>query len=505
MTKFNGTNFVCTCDKFGFLALVPPPTTGRLDQWPPPAVGSGPQLANDGDLSDPLADGARHQLQAFDATNYVGANQANKFQQQQQQVGLLTSVFIFIGVTLLVLSTAAFVAKTVIRAAAQSRLGQKQQSFLNGGPTTGPLAADHNLLASDPLVVGGAGAASQSTASIIGLANAQPTAAGTLMGAYGTESNHYKAHQQQLYAAHLSHSPLGAYSTARPAGNSNKLLQFAEWLSKPSRWLARLSSAAGDKSDSMIHHRVISTGGHSTLASHSAASLGYKSHFQNGYTTSLGLHNNRTLISQQQPTTAATTTTTTTTTGGGQSSNSSYVSSSAYYEEIGPGNLTKVSSSQLSGATSGAPTHTLVDPFKRNDQQHLFGQRQHHHHNHHQHHQHHHQLPQHQGQWPAGGEQVSYSLEPSQQQQQHLAYGQPTSMAVNPTLGKLGQSHNNNNQNDLSPLQSSSSSSSAGSQHSPATSVTTANGSTPRHYLFASPSAVSAYKQQQHQFRGTNH
>lgn len=252
-------------------------------------------------------------------------------------------------------------------------------------------------------------------------------------------------------------------------------IQLLGWLlRKPSSWFSSANDEVnnGLKSDQMTQHRLVGGGASSTLLTrHSNGTLAYhKSQFQNGYTTSLGLHqaHNQMLSNQQvnhqhQRQVGST--------GSGQSamplnasSNSSYVSSSAYYEEIG---ATNSSNNLVTRVNANSPT-LVMDPFRRQDNHFaMAGSNQ-------------------QQQWrPINNSgTISYSMEPQKQAQQQTH------------LAMINKQHLHT---DLSPLQSSSSSSTGSA------SVVTGN-TTPRHYLFASPSAVSAYKQQQHQhLRGPQH
>lgn len=446
-TKSSSAEHVCRCDRFGFLALfanapsqmLQVPLAGADFQWPPaplePAYGESEQAGRPDSAALP---------------DYIGPAQTKPAQQHQQALGFWTTAFIVVGLLLFVITLAALIANATLRANAQSRLGKKQQDFLTGGgaasmlahhrdlsagPTTGPLT-DHSLMSDEQLITGGTNTAAGTTqsSSIIGLS-------GHAAGYH--EPGCYKAAHQQLYAAHLA--PMGPLG-----GPANRWTSWARWL-RPSRWL---SSSASHSKELMIQHRVI---GNSSLAS--AGSLAhYKGQYQNGYTTNL--HQSPAVA--QMPLNAP------------SSSTSSYVSSSAYYEEIGPGNLTRVSTNQLS-----RPTHTVVDPFK--PRQPVADQQQH------QHLMSHHPQPvQHSlAQWSAGAGPPPMEAQQHQQQQPISGFGQPA-------LNNYKQFHT-----DLSQLQngnSQSSSSSAGSQHSASTNLTSANGSTPRHYLFASPSAVTAYK-----------
>lgn len=473
LTRSNGTHFVCTCDKFGFISLAINPNSALQFavqgdfQWAPSTPISLDSLSNE------LEPQSRQPYESpfIQSTNKVASTGSSS-------LGLTSTVLVCLGVCLLIFFVAAFVVQVAQRRAAgsHSRLGKKQQSFLDalnglggntGPPTGGSLAAtEHNLMGSDPLV---SGSATQS-ASIIGLA-----------GSAGAAANQasYKAHNQQLYAAaHLSHS---SYSTGLHSTDRSVARRLVGWIARPSRWLANIVGggaanglAKGERS--MIHHRVLggssalSQGAHSMGAA--SATLAYKTgQCQNGYTTSMGLyHPSQQHHHQQRPFMN----------GGRQqhlnsSSNSSYVSSSAYYEEIGPGNLTKVNTNQLATQT------TIVDPFKttRAGQEYHWQQQQ------------------------MNNQVSACTLNPANQQHNfafqhgHLHAGQHAQHLTTNRVASANQQHIHS---DLSPLQSSSGSSSAGSQHSSAaTSVTNAANSTPRHYLFASPTAVNAYKQQQQQ------
>ena len=547
LSEHNATNYVCACDRFGFVALVQqslagpsgfPALQGDPFQWPPSgAPMNDPLLGAGGNL---LAMGADQHQQLSDPRAYDSSFVVNK-PQQQQPLGLVAYSFVLIGVALLVLSLVGVLINVILRFTGRSRLSKKHQSFfesMRNGTTTGPLAADHNLMGSSPLV---SGAATTQSGSIIGLATGASNGGpmGQLCsGSAPLGSSHYKTlGHQQLYSAHVgAHSAapmIEAYASSSSSGAAASGAlhwpsRLASWLfGRPLDWLAGLTSTgapngaphASAKTDRMIQHRIVGGGATiGTLAYH-------KSQYQNGYTTSPGLHHHAHPQHQLAHHQTLARPYLTSSGNGSQSgvplnpsSSSSYVSSSAYYEEIGSANLTKVNASQLSGMghqQSGASNQlTSLDPFMKQHQQ----QRGHyleHAQNQHEHHPH-----------PLSAGQTAGFQQAHQQQTFHQwltpshTGGNTAPISLNAPNGSLGQ-HQPQQQmslitkqhlhNDLSPLQSSSSSS-AGSQHSnsaAAASLTNgaANGSnaaTPRHFLFASPIAVNAYKQQQ-QFRGHHH
>lgn len=403
--RSNLTNHICRCDSFGFLQLttssqyvLQPPNMVVPDftQWPS-------QDQPDGFFANP--------------TPHSYLNPPAK--QGPTSVGAWATVFIVFGLSLLVISIVAFVISLVLKTRAQSRIAKKHANFLS---TTGPLAVDHSLM-----IGGDSGNSPQNSsnsvgtthsASIVGLSQA------TICAGSNGSANNYKSTNHQLYASHL------------PPIDSNYLASksiLPVWLSnwfKSTRWLSTTTASrfgVGNKTKNDmngIQHSIIgpnANGGSMT--------------YQNGYTTNIHHHhlhhqlqqaNSRMplTLSHQPP----------------SSSTSSYVSSSAYYEEIGPGNLTKVNANQLVSNRA----LTMVDPFRRpaQDQQHLL----------------------------------------TSNGQQH--WPQTTATTFNQ------QHHDLSQQQQLQQQQSSASS--AGSQHSATTNMTSV--STSRHYLFASPSAVNAYK-----------
>jgi hypothetical protein len=531
LSKYNATNFFCSCDRFGFVALTP--STLSSSSQVPPSLLNGLQ----GDHSQWSSmnhillnsDGAPIDPRAYDPAYMV--NKPLQQQQQQQSLGIVTYTFVIVGVALLILSVAGLAVNVIIKLRGHSRLSKKHQNFfesMRDGPTTGPLAADHNLMGSNPLVTG---AATTQSASIIGLATGGGGSGGaTTLGPMGqicssstpTNASTYKAHQQ-LYSAHIgAHSPpmMEAYSSSKARRWPARLVG---WLvERPSTWLSNLSSSDGSngahahKTDRMIQHRVIGSN------SSTIGTLAYqKSQYQNGYTTSPGLHNP---IHQQHHQTIARAYLSSAGGNGSQSgvplnpsSNSSYVSSSAYYEEIGSGNLTKVNANQLSGMSqpSGSSQQASLDPFMMKQRHYIDAQ------NHHQSHQP--TIPNSQGTQQQQPQQHHQQVFHQWQTQARADNNNASTISFPPPIGQTGGQHHHpmslitkqHLHNDLSPLQSSSSSS-AGSQHSgsanPANGAANgSNGTTPRHFLFASPIAVNAYKQQQQQqqqqqqFRGHHH
>lgn len=491
----NSTNHVCRCDQFGFVSLTTSPSNQQVPtsifgefNWPP-MFGSG--SSSNSQQQSPVDN---EQRSPFDfqpdstGTNIGGKNvdlissapsYINSQNKQQASLGVWSTIFVVLGISLLVVTFVAFFINFILKSSSQNRLNKKQAAFsasilqratggigtgndLNGLSTTGPIA-DHSLLGNiDPIV--------NHSPSQVGSSN-HSTAASMLAGLSSQSGYHnYKAHQQ-LYTSHLPPIEVSC---------SNPVKRWTRWaaLLKPSRWPP--FSSVGKGVDQIIEHRVIG----STIG---PGSVSYKSQYQNGYTTALH-HSHQSTATSQVPLAAP------------SSSTSSYVSSSAYYEEIGPGNLTKINTSQLTN--NNRSTHTIVDPFKRHippaDQQQLLTANQ-------QSHIRHQPWQTSSGPTTTVGATttttaLSYSLDSQQQQQQqqsqqsYLNYGQPLSAIFK-------QQHNNNN--DLNQVQSSSSS--AASQHSASTSITTANGSTPRHYLFASPNAVNAYKSSMSQQTLHNH
>lgn len=447
--RFNATNHICRCTQFGFVALSAAPSQVPNTIGQNVNMGPWPQLPGSPNSIDFMDDSMSQQATAFGAgassrrgvgdvpPTFIGAQKQQP--SQQQSVGFWTTIFIVFGLSLLVVSLAAFVIQTIVRINSQSRLNKKQGFLaagsilghntardLSGGPTTGPLSADHGLMGQASLT-GSPATGTNHSASIIGL---------TQSACHG-----YKTHQQ-LYAAH--------YPAIEPCNAvANKWRSLTSWL-RPSRWLA----AGRDKSVDhlgVIQHRVIG----STIGGRPIGSA-CKSQFQNGYTTSLHHpHNHQSAATSQLPLAAP------------SSSTSSYVSSSAYYEEIGPGNLTKVNTCQL----ANGQRHTIVEPFKRpsTDQQQLLNESNHLH-NHHQ-------------QQQSGWTTIN---------QQHLGGYDQRSIQASKQQQHL---HNDLSHLHQNPSQSSGSSGSS-SQHSASTNMTSVNGGaqTPRHYLFASPQAVSAYE-----------
>jgi len=457
--NLNQTNHVCRCDHFGFVSLtnsqtqVPPMSSLADFHWPqlqeqeqeqrqrqrhqPRGGGQLEGQANELLLLDSLglAQGAAT------APAYINAHQSTQTQTQPQQhqhsqpkQGLpWPSALMLLGLALLLVSLATLLASAILRASANSRAAKKQQGFLAAaGPVLGQQQQQQQCgPPGGPLVDSAEPAplADQARA-------AQPN---PIIGLTQPACHAYKAHQQ-LYAAHLSGAPAQSYALAA----NSRWASWTGWL-KPRRWLSAASAGRP------VQHRVLGA----SLAG--AASSAYKSHYQNGYTTSL-----RQTAGAHLPLNAP-------------SSASSYVSSSAYYEEIGPANLAKVSTGQLANSR----THTVVDPFKCQppaaDQQQLLASP----HNQHQHHLQHQLHLQHQ--WPPAGS-LPYALESQHQQEcrQSSSYVQPLSS---------GLANHRQQANDLSQTQSSSSSAASAGLV-----VAAASASTPRHYLFASPSAVSAYK-----------
>lgn len=452
--KVNATSHICRCSQFGFVSLISQATQQQpvgqdilLQQWPTN------QLAVD----SAIANGEQ-------PSSYIGAQ--GKLGQQQQSVGTWTAIFIAFGLFLLIIFVTAFLINAFIRASSQSRLNKKPSSFfsaaggfigqhhrdLSGGPTTGPLV-DHSLVGGvgDSLVAGNNGT----------------TQSGSIIGLTQSAYQGYKTHQQSaLYAAHLP-----------PMTGMCRRNRWPRWtqLLDPSRWFSSRS-----KEDQMIQHRVI---GSSLSSCKTPGSVSHKSTYQNGYTTA-GLHHPSSVVNHagsMLPMAAP------------SSSTSSYVSSSAYYEEIGPGNLTKVNTNQIN---NNPRTQTLVDPFKRTP----LDQQQHQH-------QHQHVTGQQATMWiqqPNSAGITSYPLDQSNYgnslQQQH----QMSMLPVNGFQQQLqpNQQIQNNDLNQMQQQQHTpSSAGSGGSQHS--------SSSTPRHYLFASPTAVNAYKnsmsQQQQQATTLNH
>lgn len=492
LSRYNTTNFSCTCDKFGFLQLSQQYYVSSTGLSPPASFG----VQNEGQFqwgAQPYdasqSDTTQFDPRLYDPQSSYVVNKGQLANGGSGSTGIVSSIMIVTGVVALIVFIGGLIVCTVPRLSSQTKLTKKQQSFFdplgNGvNGTTEPLT-DHNLMGSDPLV---SSAATTHSASIIGLStSANVQLCGTRAPPSVNELN-YKPHQ--LYAHHPP--MIEAYSTGAGHAKERWPLKIFDWLiQRPASWLSGHlgyrgcnqveGQLGGGKSSHIIQHRLMggTNSGSTLLEGHhhtNTSSSGYHSHlhqhknqYQNGYTTSLGLH---------QPIHAHGTRAQISSTGSqsvvplNSSSNSSYVSSSAYYEEIGPGNLTKVNTS-----------HTIVEPFKR--QQHYDQHMQH------QSLQHPHLFQQWQQQQQqqtnvANQSTISYSMEA----QRNTAV-QPMSLITKQHL-----------HNDLSPLQSSSSSS-AGSQHSAATN---GNGgaTTPRHYLFASSSAVSAYKQQQQQHQHQN-
>lgn len=478
----NVTNHICRCDQFGFVALT---TSASNQQVPTSILGDfhWPTMFGTGasqQQQQPIDNEPRSPIDFPPDLTSVGSNSMKNVDfidsapslirnnKQQASLGVWSTIFVVLGISLLVVSFVAFFINFILKSSSQTRLSKKQAGFsasilhrvtggggtsndLNGLSTTGPIA-DHSLIGSiDPIV--------NHSPSQVGITNASNSTTASMMAGLSQSAYHhnYKAHQQ-LYTSHLP--PIEVCSNP-----IKRWTRWAAWL-KPSNW-PPFSSSVAKGVDQIIEHRVIG----STIG---PGSVSYKSQYQNGYTTALH-HSHQSTANSQVPLAAP------------SSSTSSYVSSSAYYEEIGPGNLTKINTNQLTSRN----THTIVDPFKRQiqaptaDQQQALTSNQQSQHVHHQ-------------PWQSSGPTtapvgsttaLSYPPDSQQHQQQpYLNYGQPLSAIFK----QQQQNNNNNNNNDLNQVQSSSSS--AASQHSTSTSLTTANGSTPRHYLFASPSAANAYK-----------
>lgn len=272
LSKYNATNFVCSCDAFGFVVLTQQfgLNTGFQSiqndhiQWPASTI-------NDLSLGGIGGNQLLGDHQSIDSRVYDPAYMVNRSQQQQQQqqsLGIVTYVFVIIGVALLTLSVAGMVINVTLRLTGQSRLSKKQQSLfesLRNGPTTGPIAADHNLMGSDPLV---SGAATTHSASIIGLASGVAGSngggpMGQMCAAGSTATNgssNYKTHQQ-LYSAHMgAHSPpmMEAYSS--PSSRRWPVRLVGWLLERPASWLSYLTSSNSsdsNKADRMIQHRII--------------------------------------------------------------------------------------------------------------------------------------------------------------------------------------------------------------------------------------------------------
>lgn len=328
-----------------------------------------------------------------------------------------STIFLVFALFLLVISTLVFVINLLIKTKAHhSRIASEQANFLS---TTGPLTVDHNL------IIGGDSPQSSSnlnetnnSISIVGLSQSTIFAGGN-----SSSSNGYKSANHQLYASHLPPIDPSCLAT-----NSN----VPPWLTRWFNSARQLSSAVAGK-----FSKVRTANSNDTRSSQHH---GNSSTYQSGYTTNLSHHNQHLLHQLQQANSSLPLTFCYHQPP--SSSTSSYDSSSAYYEEIGPGNLTKVNANQLVANR----TLNMVDPFRSSaqDQQHL--------------------------------------LTSNGQQQ-----WQPTAAA---TFNHHHQ-HQLNNQHDLNTLQprQQSSASSTGSATTNLPSV-----ATPRHYLFASPSAMNAYK-----------
>lgn len=446
--RVNATSHICRCSRFGFVSLISHatqqqqhPAQDMLAQWP-----TTNQL-------DSAAVGDSQQQQQS-SSSYVGA----PGKQQQQSVGIWAAIFIALGLFLLIVFVAAFLINVFIRVSgSQSRLSKKKPCFffgqhqrdLSGGPTTGPLV-DHSLGGGDSL-----------SGATTATGNNGTTQSGSIIGLTQSAYQGYKTHQQ-LYAAHLPHTMGGMCGGG--GARRHRWLQFLN----PARWLGL---SRGKNHDQMIQHRVIGSsslsGGTKTPGTMSHKSTTY----QNGYTMAGLHHHHHSVVNGANIPLAAP-----------SSSTSSYVSSSAYYEEIGPGNLTKVNANQLN-VNPTSRTQTLIDPFKRVDQQ---------------------QQQQVMGQqaalwiqqpnsYPLGQPNYGPSIQQQQHQMSMLPPAHEFQQQQQQQLQAIKQQIQNN---DLSQLQQAppSSAGSGGSQHS--------SSSTPRHYLFASPTAVNAYKNsmsQQHQ------
>jgi len=571
LAKFNETNFLCACDRFGFVALQQQ-TSSSGNQ----------QLGNARHLGQAPADNAATNwpFQLVDGNNYLGAATMDPFgadplgpNRNEQQLGgsnnylttaahqlnssqtptFLGMLSILLGAILSVLLVGAFLFQMVgklwqrhgAQQAANSRLKQKGlfDSFgsctngpldSSGPPTTGPLvhtAADLppslGLLSPSNQLVGG----TQTSSSIMGLNSAAHTlaygqqqaakkpqgqthsiyAAAQSMGFPSSVSSSSSSHSPPTVEAYASMMSPSHYNNAHhllhhnhehhhhrhalptgPLKSLGQLGQLTRWLaSGPSRWFSGLTGSTrlsnnyaqndslkqADQAQQQQHqqqqqHRVL-LGANGRIVSslisqtsdtpNTTSSTIYK--YQNGYTTALGLQQQHQQQQQQQQLQQRHLHDIQRNVGqlqsGGannqqqNSSNSSYVSSSAYYEEISQ--PAPLADNQQQRAPPGGHSHTLIDPFRRQQTGIAFS--------------------------------VEHQPNMRQQQQQHEQPPTNNNYAAPPMSVPSGK------QNDLGQAAHTI------SQPLPPPGASTAT-ITPRHYLFASPSAVDAYKQQQHQFRG---
>lgn len=419
MSGLNASSLVCRCDQFGFVST-------NSNSWP-----QSTQLQ----LPFEFGQSSTRDLQPIDL---LGPNLRPP---TPASSGLSTSSLLLIcSALVLVALVTFFLLRAFVRLSGQSRLAKKEATFLGSGPTTDP-QLDRSLMTSAACCVGGAAPST----SIINLNQA------------ACQMGQQRPTATPMYAAHLPPLKTPDYVAANrqfPAYRTPN--RWLHWL-RPSNWLAALGGGRGKQLHHVQHHRVVGSSG-----PYSA-----KSHYQNGYTTSL--HQSAAHLA---PLTGPTS----------SNSTSSYVSSSAYYEEIGPSNLTRLSTSQL------VPSHhstTIVDPFKRAHEHQISA----HHHS---------------------AFESQQTINPSYGQSMALLAPKQHFNQLDLTTHAQQQLRQNQQQHFQS------SSSSAGSQHSsstvapqsPANSSATNSTTTPRHYLFASPSAVSAYKSsmsqhtlQQHQYQ----
>lgn len=480
-SSLNITSHVCRCDQFGFVA-----STSEQPKWPTNSLPSSslnqnqpqPQPQFPYELGAPSTFIDRNRQQVLTSSNNPFENileQANKpfqaigseQQQQQQDIGSSWSkALLYSGFTLLLVSIFGLLLSALFKLTQHSRLNQKQaQTFLGFVPNLAPPSADHNLAS-------GASCCASSTTQSTSIINLNQAATYHLN--QQQQHQHQSATATPMYAAHLPPLKASEYVAAnrRFGDYCGSTPSWISWL-RPSRLFDAISGRR--KQLAHVHH-------HRVIGATNQVSVPYsaKSHFQNGYTTSLHQSGGpgQLVGSLSAPTSS--------------NSTSSYVSSSAYYEEIGPGNLTKLSTSQLvplNQPTNSQLTTTIIDPLMKRNSDQLQQQHQHQQHDH----QHIHNHSPHQRQ--------SYGqMEP--QQTMNPSYGQ--SMPIVSFKQQQQQQQNPFGQLDLIShgQHFQSSSSSAGSQHSaviapqsPVSSSSAANStSTPRHYLFASPSAVNAYK-----------
>lgn len=546
----NSTNHVCRCDQFGFVALTSAPNqvpANQLSDFAWPLFFSNGQSA----------DSQQHSARAADTNAAATLDAGNGFTSaapqytvpaaRQSTSAWLNSALFALGLVLLVVALGGFVARSAVRLFSSHRLDKKQDGCdssgalghlfasgasiltsggggggnMNSGSTTGPLT-DHSLLSTEPIV--GAQqhhvhqhAGTIHSTSIIGLNQAAAChsyGANNTMLAPPNAAKTFGAHPQPLYAAaHLEAVACagagGYYSGASSAGGgggglmsarsatsivpggaaSDKLLAWARTL-HPARLLASVrlpwtaGGVAGAKSRAnhlggAVQHRIVAHN------AHLHANNTYKSQYQNGYTTALhhqataGLHHHHHHVhaqhqhmhhqqtQQSSPASQVPLTSAAAACGGQSSSTSSYVSSSAYYEEIGPGNLAKVSHQQPTQQQQQHRTttmHTIVDPFKRPDA--VFVQQQ----------------------------QQQQQMPNTWQQQQQIV----NSCAEFANYGQQNQmTHSNNNKfmhSDLYMMQQQHQPNNTATSTSNLSTGSTSVATTPRHYLFTSPSAVNAYK-----------